>query len=67
MQRMIEICQILLPYCTDIAKEYGFWAEHDIIGFNIDPEVVSEETLRELESKYSVHYNDEYNSLVLYV
>ena len=66
MQRMIEICQILLPYCTDVAKEYGFWAEHDIIGFEVDPDIIPEEVLKELEDKYRVHYDDQYDSLVIY-
>ena len=67
MERMIEICQILLPYCTCEAKEYGFWAEHDVVGFNIDPDIIPEDILKKLEDEYRVHYDNEYNSLVIYV
>lgn len=66
MQRMIEICQILLPYCTDIEKEYGFWAEHDMIGFTVDYDKIPDDILNQLD-KLGCHIDYMYNSLVIYV
>lgn len=62
--KMIQILNILEKYFTDSQKEYPFWAEHDIIGFNVDYEIISKEDLKILE-KLSVFINDEYNSLTM--
>ena len=67
MQQMIEICNILLPYCTDQAKKYGVWAEHDIIGFAVDLETIPKEVLKKLDEQYGVFYDDHYNSLIKFV
>lgn len=66
MEQMIKICNILLPYCTEIQKLYGFWAEHDILGFTVDPEDISPEDMEELD-KLGVFYSEEYDSLIKFV
>lgn len=65
MDRMIEICKILRGYATESALEYGFWAEHDLIGFCIDPESVSKDDMMKLHC-LGVFYDDEYDSLVMF-
>lgn len=66
MENMLKICQILLPYCTDIGKEYGFFAEHDVIGFLVDPEAISKEDMTILD-ELGVFYSEEYDSLIKFV
>ena len=66
MQRMIEICQILLKYVTPECEPYPFFAEHDVIGFLVDPTDISEEDMKSL-TELHVYYDSEYDSLVIYV
>ena len=61
-----DIFDILEKYLTDEQKRYPFWAEHDIIGFNVDYELISKEDLRALEI-LGVHLDEDYNSLVMFV
>lgn len=67
MQRMIEICQILIPYCNESQLQWGFEAEHDIIYFNVDWTQISDEILQLLDKKYGVFYDEETDSLAMYV
>ena len=60
------IFDILEKYLTDEQKRYPFWAEHDIIGFNVDYELISKEDLKVLEV-LGIHLNKDYNSLVMFV
>lgn len=39
--RILKILAILEPYMNNLQKEYSFWAEHDILGFQVDPENIS--------------------------
>lgn len=50
---------------TDYQKEYPFWTEHDILGFNIDPESIQKVHLEELE-ELGVFYDDNYDSLIMF-
>lgn len=61
-----DIFDILEKYLTDGQKRYPFWAEHDIIGFNVDYELISKEDLRALEI-LGVHLDEDYDSLVMFV
>ena len=65
MQRMIEICNILLKYVDPRIEPYHFWSEHDIIGFLVDPELISQ---ADMESLYElgVLYDEEYDSLIIF-
>lgn len=62
--KIIEILKILSKY--GISENYPIWAEHDIIGFIIDPELISEEDMETL-AKLGVFYNYEYESLTMFV
>lgn len=65
MQRMIEICNILLQYVDPHIEPYHFWSDHDVIGFIVDPDLISQthmERLREL----GVFYSEEYDSLIIF-
>lgn len=64
--RLIQILKILEPYMDEFQKEYSLWAEHDIVGFQVDPELIQKCHLEELES-LGVHFDSEYDSLVMYV
>ena len=64
--KIIQILNILEKYFTEEQKRYPFWAEHDIIGFNIDYELISAEDLRILEI-FGVFINKDYDSLIMYV
>ena len=44
--KIIDILNILSKYNID--KSYPLWAEHDIIGFYIDPDEISMEDMRTL-------------------
>lgn len=62
--KIIDILKILSKY--EISENYPIWAEHDIIGFYINPDIISEEDLEVLE-KLGVFYNYEYESLTMFV
>ena len=59
--RLIEILKILQNYGID--ESYPCWAEHDIIGFYVDPELISKEDLESLE-ELGVFYDAEYQGLI---
>lgn len=61
--KIIEILKILQKYgINDYAP---CWAEHDIIGFCIDYELISQEDIETL-NKLGCHYDDEYDGLVMF-
>ena len=62
--KIIDILNILSKYNID--KSYPLWAEHDIIGFYIDPMDISKEDMRTL-NELGVFYSDEYDGLIIYV
>lgn len=61
---IIEILNLLRKY--DIPESYPLWAEHDIIGFNVDYEKISEEDINTLQ-KLGCFVSEEYNSLIMFV
>lgn len=63
--KIIMILKILEPYMTDYQKEYPFWTEHDILGFNVDKESIQKVHLEELK-ELGVFYDDEYDSLIMF-
>ena len=67
MEKMLKICQILIPYCNEAQLRWGFGAEHDIIYFSVDYTIIPEETLQLLYEKYGVFYNQETNCLAMFV
>lgn len=62
--KLIQMLEILQKYHID--EDYPIWAEHDIIGFNVDYELISKEDLRVLEI-LGVHLDKDYNSLIMFV
>lgn len=60
---MIKVIKILKKYTN---SNYPFWAEHDVLGFCIDPEIVSKEDIKKLE-ELDVFYSEEYDSLIMFV
>ena len=62
--RLIEILEILKNY--NINEDYPVWAEHDVIGFNIDYDIISEDDKQSLE-ELGARYDAEYDNLVIYV
>ena len=63
--KIIEILNILEKYMTEYQKEYPFWAEHDILGFVIDYNLISQEDLKKLKD-LDVFYDSEYDSLIMF-
>ena len=64
--KMRIILDILEKYLTDNQKTWPFWAEHDIIGFNVDYDLISREDKQALEL-LNVFYSEEYDSLMMWV
>lgn len=62
--KLIQILEILQKYHID--EDYPIWAEHDIIGFYMDSEEISEEDMKILKN-LGVFYNAEYEGLTIYV
>lgn len=62
--KIIDILKILSKYGIDEA--HPLWAEHDIIGFYIDPMNISKEDQKILE-ELGVYYDEEYCSLAIFV
>ena len=62
--KIIDILKILSKY--GINEAYPLWAEHDIIGFYIDPTVISSEDMKKLK-ELGVYYDREYCSLAMFV
>lgn len=62
--RIIQILEILQKYHID--ESYPFWAEHDVIGFDVNYEEISKEDLETL-NELGCFYSDEYESLITYV
>lgn len=61
---IIKILNLLQKY--DIPESYPLWAEHDIIGFNVDYEKISEEDINTLQ-KLGCFFDGEYDSLIMFV
>ena len=61
-----KIIDILEKYLTEMQKQYPFWAEHDILGFNVNYEQISDEDLQALDD-LGVFFSDEYHSLIMFV
>jgi len=61
---IIKILNLLQKY--NIPKSYPLWAEHDIIGFNVDYEKISEEDINTLQ-KLGCFLSEEYDSLIMFV
>lgn len=61
--KLIKILSILSIYGLD--KQYPLWAEHDIIGFNVTPELPKE--ILDIMEGMGVIYSEEYNSLIMFV
>ena len=53
-------------YRNGYNDEWPFWANHEIIGLNIDPAIISEEDMQIL-NELDVFYSDEYDSLIKFV
>ena len=64
MERMIQICNILKKYCSD--NYCPFFTEHDILGFLIDPELISKEDLYILTEELNLYYDEDYCALVMF-
>lgn len=64
--RIINILNILEKYMTDYQKEYPFWAEHDVLGFNVDYTLISEEDMLKLV-ELGILLDYEYDSLIIFV
>lgn len=61
---IIEILNLLRKY--DIPESYPLWAEHDVIGFNVDYEKISEEDINTLQ-ELGCFLSEEYDSLIMFV
>ena len=67
MKKLLQILRIFQKYKNPKEEPYmWFFAEHDVIGFNIDPEAVSEKDKRKLE-ELDVYYDEEYCAFIIYV
>lgn len=64
MDRLSKILQILNKYMDDFQKHWPIEADHDIIWFNVDPELVSKEDMKALE-ELSVFFDDDCDSLAM--
>ena len=62
--KIIDILKILSKYGID--ESYPLWAEHNIIGFYIDPTIISPEDMKKLK-EFGVYYDREYCSLAMFV
>lgn len=62
--KIIEILNLLQKY--DISESYPLWAEHDIIGFNVDYEKISEEDINILQ-ELGCFFDEGYDSLIIFV
>lgn len=58
---IIEILNILKQYSIDY--KYPISAEHDVLIFNINPEIITQKDLNKLE-ELGVFYSDEYCALI---
>ena len=66
MDNWIKILEIMKKYRNGYNDEWPFWANHEIIGLNIDPAIISEEDMQIL-NELDVFYSDEYDSLIKFV
>ena len=64
--KLIEILHILEKYMTNDQQHYPLWAEHDIIGFNVDQDLISQTELERLY-ELGVFFDDMYDSLIMFV
>lgn len=60
---LIKILNILSAYGLD--EKYPLWAEHDVIGFNVTPELPKE--ILDIMEEMGVFYSEEYDSLIKFV
>ena len=63
MDKLIEILNIIKKYGN---FDYPIWCEHDVLGFIINPDIISKEDMKRL-NELNVFYSDEYCSLIKYV
>lgn len=63
--KFLKILDILIKYMDDTQKEYPFWTEHDVLGFLVDEQKISQDDLNKLE-QLGVFYSSEYDSLIMY-
>ena len=63
--KIIKILNILEKYMTESQKNWPFWTEHDVLGFTVDYELISQEDLAKLKD-LDVFYNSEYDSLTMF-
>lgn len=61
---IIKILEILQNY--NISEEYPIFAEHDVIGFLIDYNLINQKDKKRLE-ELGCFYSDEYESLIMFV
>ena len=61
---IIKILNLLRKY--NISESYPLWAEHDVIGFNVDYEKISEEDINILQELGCI-IDEEYDSLIMFV
>lgn len=66
MDDWIEILNIMKKYCNGYNDDWPFWAEHEIIGLNVDWELVSDEDMKRL-NELDVFFSAEYDSLIKFV
>lgn len=62
---MLKILKILKKY-KFANSDYLFFAEHDIIGFCFDYNLLSKKDLEKL-NKLGVTYNEDYDSLIMFL
>lgn len=62
MKKLHAILEILMKYPV---VDY-IWAEHDVIGFLFDEEIISKKDMERL-IELGVFYDDGYNAFVIYV
>lgn len=64
--KILKILDILSKYMiTEAQRNWPFWTEHDILGFQVDYAEVSDEDLDKL-NELGVFYDDSYDSLIMF-
>lgn len=64
MEDLIKALTILSKYISEENRKYPTWCDHDVLGVNVSPEVVSEEDKEELWSLGFVPDTDEYDCFI---
>lgn len=57
MDEWIEILNIMEKYRNDCNDEWPFWAEHEVIGLNIDSMIISDEDMETWKELHNYSYN----------